>query len=215
MEDKLGQLEGKLRDIEVSMQGTEVAGRALRSEVDEMGSSMSAAGRNASALSRSLGGTLKRSLSSLIFDGAKLSTVMQRLGQSLAEKTFSSALTPVTNAVGSALSNGLQGVFSGAFAKGGVMTSGRVQAFAKGGIVNGPTTFPMRGGTGLMGEAGPEAIMPLTRGADGRLGVRASGQGNVHVVMNITTRDAESFQRSSSQIAAQMSRALSRGNRNL
>ena len=37
---------------------------------------------------------------------------------------------------------------------------------------NSPTLFPMRGGAGLMGEAGPEAIMPLARGADGKLGVR-------------------------------------------
>jgi phage-related minor tail protein len=73
----------------------------------------------------------------------------------------------------------------------------------------------MRGGTGLMGEAGPEAIMPLTRGADGRLGVQAAGGGrSVQVVMNISTPDAQSFQRSQSQIAAQMSRALGRSQRN-
>jgi phage-related minor tail protein len=69
---------------------------------------------------------------------------------------------------------------------------------------------------GLMGEAGPEAIMPLTRGPDGKLGVRAqlSGAGPVTVVMNISTPDSASFQRSQSQIAAQMSRALSRGVKN-
>jgi hypothetical protein len=59
-------------------------------------------------------------------------------------------------------------------AMGNVIGGGRVQAFAAGGVVNGPTTFPMRGGTGLMGEAGPEAIMPLTR-VNGKLGVQASG----------------------------------------
>jgi lambda family phage tail tape measure protein len=87
--------------------------------------------------------------------------------------------------------------------------------FAKGGIVSQPTAFPMRGATGLMGEAGPEAIMPLTRGPDGRLGVQAGGGGRpVTVVMNIATPDVQGFQRSQSQIAAQASRALARGQRN-
>jgi phage-related minor tail protein len=75
--------------------------------------------------------------------------------------------------------------------------------------------FPMRGGRGLMGEAGPEAIMPLARGPDGRLGVQAAGGGRaVTVVMNISTPDVQGFQRSQSQIAAQASRALARGHRN-
>ena len=75
----------------------------------------------------------------------------------------------------------------------------------------------MRGGTGLMGEAGPEAIMPLTRGADGRLGVAAAGSGGRPVSVNITvnTPDVAGFARSQSQIAAQMGRILARGQRNL
>jgi phage-related minor tail protein len=65
-----------------------------------------------------------------------------------------------------------------------------VQAFAKGGaftnqIVDSPTLFKFARGTGLMGEAGPEAIMPLTRDNSGNLGVRAQGGGsNVEVVVN-------------------------------
>jgi len=65
------------------------------------------------------------------------------------------------------------------------------RAFARGGIVNSPTLFPMATGTGLMGEAGPEAIMPLTRGSDGRLGVRSSrdsGSGvnnNISITVNV------------------------------
>ena len=101
------------------------------------------------------------------------------------------------------------------FADGGSFTQGRVMPFANGGVVNGPVTFPMRRGVGLMGEAGPEAIMPLARGADGKLGVRSAGGGGpVNVVMNITTPDVGGFRRSQGQIAAQLGRAIGRGQRN-
>lgn len=77
------------------------------------------------------------------------------------------------------------GGYSGSFfpqAKGGAW-SGGVQMFADGGaftnsVVSRPTAFGMAGGMGLMGEAGPEAIMPLTRTASGALGVRAVGGGS-------------------------------------
>jgi phage-related minor tail protein len=85
--------------------------------------------------------------------------------------------------------------------------------FAKGGVVSSPTTFPMRGATGLMGEAGPEAIMPLARGPDGSLGVRGAGGGAVTVNMNIASPDVAGFQRSRGQIATQMARALGRSQR--
>jgi lambda family phage tail tape measure protein len=89
-----------------------------------------------------------------------------------------------------------------------------VMPFAQGGIVSTATGFGMRGGMGLMGEAGPEAIMPLARGPDGKLGVKGGASGGTTVVMNITTPDVQGFQRSQSQIAAQLSRALNAGNRN-
>ena len=100
------------------------------------------------------------------------------------------------------------------FADGAAFSQGRVMAFAKGGVVSSPVSFPMRGATGLMGEAGPEAIMPLARGADGRLGVQAAGGRTINVVMNVTTPDVAGFARSQSQIAAQINRALARGQRN-
>jgi len=61
---------------------------------------------------------------------------------------------------------------------------GSVHPFANGGIVSSPTLFKFANGTGLMGEAGPEAIMPLKRSPDGKLGVQASG-GGANVVVNV------------------------------
>lgn len=62
----------------------------------------------------------------------------------------------------------------GLFARGGVLQGG-VRKYAAGGVVSRPTVFPMAKGVGLMGEAGPEAILPLARGRGGMLGVRATG----------------------------------------
>jgi hypothetical protein len=73
------------------------------------------------------------------------------------------------------------------FANGNAFYGGNVIPFAKGGVVGSPMMFPMAGGkTGLMGEAGPEAIMPLKRGKGGKLGVSVEGNtGSVNVTNNI------------------------------
>jgi len=81
------------------------------------------------------------------------------------------------------------------FAKGGAFTDG-VQMFAKGGaftngIYNNPTLFKFaKGGAfGMMGEAGPEAVMPLKRGSDGSLGVRVTAMEPQQVVVRVITDD--------------------------
>lgn len=74
-------------------------------------------------------------------------------------------------------------------AKGNVVDAGGIKPYAKGGVVSGPTVFPMaNGGVGLMGEAGPEAIMPLKRGPSGRLGVEVTNQGSARDAMNRYSR---------------------------
>ena len=81
----------------------------------------------------------------------------------------------------SAPSSGLGGIggnsgLLGLTALGGAFINGhKTTAYANGGVVNTPTLFPMAHGMGLMGEAGPEAVMPLARGSDGKLGVKGGG----------------------------------------
>lgn len=90
---------------------------------------------------------------------------------------------------GSGIVGAVVGAFSGFGSKsanGNIFSNGSVVPFATGGVVNGPTAFPMSGGkTGLMGEAGPEAIMPLKRSKDGKLGVESSGGQSVEVRQNL------------------------------
>jgi lambda family phage tail tape measure protein len=64
-------------------------------------------------------------------------------------------------------------------AKGGVFAQNGIVPYAKGGIVDKPTYFPFSRGIGLMGEAGPEAIVPLKRGKDGKLGIAGGGGSTV------------------------------------
>jgi lambda family phage tail tape measure protein len=158
---------------------------------------------------------LRTAFDGLVLDGRSLTDVLGGLAEKMASTAYGAAINPVTNHFGGLLSDGLNAVVSGMmpFADGGSFSQGRVMPFAKGGVVSGPTTFPMRGGTGLMGEAGPEAIMPLARGPDGSLGVRGGGGGAVTVNMNISSPDVAGFQRSRGQIATQMARALGRSQR--
>ena len=88
--------------------------------------------------------------------------------------------------------NSAKTFLGGFFADGGAFSGGsQIQAYADGGVVGSPTYFGMSGGkTGLMGEAGPEAIMPLKRGANGKLGVQMEGNGGgvtINQNINIST----------------------------
>lgn len=76
-----------------------------------------------------------------------------------------------------------------------------LEAALAGRVIAAPTYFPMHGGVGLMGERGAEAVMPLARGPDGRLGVRAgSGAAPLAITVNIATPDADSFRRPAARI---------------
>lgn len=153
--------------------------------------------------SRSFGSALTGALSSATRGGKGLEDVLRGAGLRLTEIALSAGLKPLEGMLGSALS-GLAGTFS------------NVTPFANGGVVSTPTYFPMGGQTGLMGETGSEAILPLRRGADGALGVAAAGGGApVNIIFNVTAEDAGSFRKSQGQIASMLTRTVGRGQRGL
>ena len=198
---KIESLQDQVAALEDTLGGTATMVSAFEGELARMRDTMVFTGREVNALSTGIGGGLRRAFDGLAFDGLRLSDALKMVAKTMVDGVYDAALKPVQNALGGFVAQGLNGLMSG------------VMPFAKGGVVSGATHFPMKGGAGVMGEAGPEAIMPLARGADGRLGISGGG-GAVTVVMNITTPDVAGFQRSQAQIAAQAGRALARGQRN-
>lgn len=215
--EDLEAFEAQVEALETTLGGARGTAAAFEMELVRMRESMTLTNREAGGLSRSIGGGLRRAFDGLVFDGMKLSDALRSVAHSILNATYSAAVRPVQTQLSGLIASGIEGLVSAAvpFAKGGAFTRGRVVPFASGGVIDRATSFPIRGGTGLMGEAGPEAILPLSRGPDGRLGVRTEGGGRpVQVVMNITTPDVQGFARSQSQIAAEMSRLIARGQRN-
>lgn len=214
--DQIAALEDGLAGLEVSLEGATTLTRSFQSELSGMQAGLSQVSKEMNWMSRSFGSGMRRAFDGLVFDGMRASDALRALGQTLVQSVYSRAMRPVQNAVGATVGNTLATLLGGgqAFADGAAFAAGRVTPFATGGVISQATAFPMRGGFGLMGEAGPEAIMPLSRGADGKLGVRAQTGGQpVNVTMNISTPDAAGFARSEAQIAARLSRILSNGSR--
>ena len=212
------ELENQIAALELRLGNTSGMVAAFGEELGGLERNLGLTEAQVSSLSRSFSSGLRRAFDGVVFDGMRLQDALRGVAQTISSSVYNMAMQPVQNAVGGALAQGV-GSLMGAvlpFAQGGSFAGGRVAAFAKGGVISQATAFPMRGGTtGLMGEAGPEAILPLARGADGRLGVASQGGARpVSVTFNISTPDVEGFRRSQSQIAAEMSRVLARGQRN-
>ena len=142
----------------------------------------------AKGLAEDITGPLKDALKSGELSWQSFASAVSGIAQNLASRLIDSAFKPIEDALFRAFSGGgasgggafgwiakaIGDLFGGGFARGGVFAqTGQVAAFARGGIVNQPTVFPFARGIGLMGEAGPEAILPLRRGPGGRLGVEA------------------------------------------
>lgn len=216
--DRLDDLEAQIAALDENFGAATDMAAAFNSEMARVRESFSGTGYDVASLERGISGGLRKAIKGAVRDGDSLSEALTTLAETMINTAFNAAVNPVADHFGNVISQGIGSLVGGLlpFARGGSFAQGRVQPFASGGVVSAPVAFPMRGGrTGLMGEAGPEAIMPLSRGPDGKLGVRAAGGGApVNVVMNVSTPDADSFRRSQGQIAAQLGRALGRGQRN-
>lgn len=140
-----------------------------------------------------------------LLEGKSLKSILGDIARSFADIALKAAIKPLGDMVGGLIGN----LFAGTNP-----ALGNVTPFAKGGVIATPSYFTLGSSppVGLAGEAGPEAIMPLARGPDGRLGV-AGGGGAVNVTFNVTASDARSFAASEAEISAMLLRAVKRGTR--
>jgi hypothetical protein len=212
--EELAELQDRLTEAE--QRGVEVNGvrvRALSTEelarsTERFANELERAEKQTERTDRmgvQMGMTFASAFEDAILQSRKFSDILKAVEQDIARIILRTAVTgPAAKAISDAVSSGV-GSLTGSFgswfgggsyhgvpysavpnANGNAFWGGHLIPFANGGIVSSPTMFPMARGMGLMGEAGPEAIMPLQRGADGKLGVRAGGGGQGGVVINQT-----------------------------
>lgn len=190
--DTAAKAESELKKIEVQMKKTQQV-------ADDVGASFANAFENmaigADSASESIEG-LARSILKIAFREA-VSAPIAGAVSSLVRGFIapSAAASPTPNAMGNIF--GMQGIIP----------------FQRGGIVSGRSLFGFAGGrTGMLGESGPEAILPLARGPGGRLGVASAGGGGttqiITVQMNINTPNADSFRKSRRQLAGDARRLV-------
>jgi phage-related minor tail protein len=186
------------------------AGNDLSATLDSLQTRTNNLGVSANALA----GALTKAFSQATTGGKQFDDVLKSLALRLSNLAVSAALKPLVKG----LSGGLNELFAGLFGGASVTAQfGAIKPFAAGGVIGTPTYFPLsNGGLGLAGEAGPEAIVPLARGPDGRLGVVMTGAGApANITVQIATPDAASFRRSEAYVTGQIARAVVRGQRSL
>ncbi|MGI8527375.1 MAG: phage tail tape measure protein [Pseudolabrys sp.] len=188
------------------------SGSALDATVNRLNASTNALVVSTNSFSTAMA----RAFTQASVGGKQFDDVLKGLALRVSSLAVTQAFKPITGGI----AGGLNSLFSGLFLGGGASdlkaAMGAVKPFAAGGVIGTPSYFPLAsGGLGLAGEAGPEAIMPLSRGPDGRLGVASSGGGSPSIIVHISTPDAASFRRSEAYVTGQIARAVARGQRSL
>lgn len=154
--------------------------------------------KNVDSVMKDMGATFTSAFEDAILDGKKFSDVLRGLEKDILRIVLrKKVLDPLLNAVlgsfgggglsfggvtspGTSLASQLAGfgVTGIASAKGNIFSMGNVVPFADGGVIGSKISFPLAGGkTGIAGESGPEAIIPLTRTRGGELGIKSAGNG--------------------------------------
>jgi phage-related minor tail protein len=162
----------------------------------------------------SFANAMSKAFAQAVTGGKQLDDVLKSLALRLSNMAVQQAFKSLFKDLAGGLSDIFKGGFNGLGQGGG--GPGGLSLFANGGVIGAPTYFPMAsGGFGLAGEAGPEAIMPLTRASDGSLGVAMAGPfaSPANVTVQIVTPDVESFRRSEAFLTGQIARAVARGQR--
>ncbi len=192
----------------------------MATETDGAGASAEEIADTLTVSASTFGRVLASGMKNAVSEGYTLQRVLSRAALSISASSLRSALSPITSVIGAganAISGGLAKNFTGLF--GGIAQGAKVMPFAQGGVIGAPTAFGMSGGrVGLMGEAGREAVLPLARGPDGRLGVGVEGGGGgggTTINVSIATPDVDGFARSEAQVTARLARAVARGRRGL
>lgn len=175
-------------------------GEDFRSELSDVSTEF----RRISDLADGVASSVSRAFRGAVMDGKSFRSVLSDIGRAFADIALKAAFKPLGTMIGGLVEN----IFTATNP-----ALGGVTPFAKGGVIASPSYFPLGKGLGLAGEAGPEAIMPLQRGPDGRLGVAGGGGGAVHVTFNVTANDARSFAASEAELSAMLLRAVKRGAR--
>lgn len=172
---------------------------------------------------RDFGRVFSSTIASSVRSGKGLDDFLKNLTRRFADLALSRALQPLENLFGKFIDSVASGLIGSSaaspvgFAHGGVFTGNKVVPFARGGVVSSPEYFTFGNRFGVMGEAGPEAILPLKRGSDGRLGVSSAEPAaqSPTIIFNVQANDLESFRKSESQISTMLARAVSRGQKGL
>ncbi len=205
------------RKLDASKQGADGIRRALQTYSDDAGD---AAKQTEQATLRSLTSIedafVAMATGSKVTFGDMVNSIVADLARITIRKTITE---PLANSFLDFLPFKNGAAFSGGnvvpFANGAAFRGGRVNAFANGTVVTQPTFFPMAGNeTGVMGEAGDEAIMPLRRGPGGRLGVDASGMGgggsamSVHIETNVSVEGGSQGGEADGELAQRIGQAV-------